>query len=139
MTGFDTDVLSLLLIGHPGYVGRLAAIPQANRYAPVVAAGEALRGRLAAVRAAESGKGRQSLAQAYALFEKSLIGLRGYQLLPYTQLADAQFAAWRRQGVRIGSQDLRIAAICHTSGARLATRNARDFGQIPGFGFDIWP
>jgi tRNA(fMet)-specific endonuclease VapC len=50
----------------------------------------------------------------------------------------SQFAALRRQVIRIGTQDLRIAAICLTQQAILATRNQRDFGLIPGLLREDW-
>ncbi len=59
-------------------------------------------------------------------------------MLPYTAAADALFKAWRAAKVRIGTQDLRIAAICFAHGATLVTRNARDYTQVPGLILDVW-
>jgi tRNA(fMet)-specific endonuclease VapC len=141
MMAFDTDILSLLLINHPTYTVRLMSVPPRDRFVPVVAVGEMFRGRLAAVRAAEAKKGGATLAQTYGLFEQSLLGLGDYEfkLLSYLPAADAQFAAWRAAKVRVGTQDLRIAAISHTTRATLVTRNARDFAQVPGLQFVVWP
>lgn len=52
--------------------------------------------------------------------------------------AAAQFDALGRQGLGIGTQDLRIAAICLTRQAILATRNQRDFGLVPGLTTEDW-
>jgi tRNA(fMet)-specific endonuclease VapC len=52
--------------------------------------------------------------------------------------AVAQFEAVRQQDLRIGTQDFRIAAICLTQQATRATRNQRDFGQVPGLSTEDW-
>lgn len=36
------------------------------------------------------------------------------------------------------THDMRSAAICIVHGATLATRNARDYAQLPGLTFDVW-
>lgn len=59
-------------------------------------------------------------------------------LLNYTLAADALVIDLRRQGVRIGTQDLRIAAVALTHSATLVTRNERDFRQVPGLTIADW-
>ena len=59
-------------------------------------------------------------------------------LLNYTVSADTLVADLRRQGVRVGTQDLRIAAVALVHGATLVTRNERDFRQVPGLTFVDW-
>jgi tRNA(fMet)-specific endonuclease VapC len=138
MTAFDTDVLTEILAGNPVYAGRARLIDPAERAVPVVAAAEVLRGWLNAVRQAEAGKGRRGLDDAYRMFRWHLLELATYAILPYTAAADALYRQWRAAKVRIGTQDLRIAAICADQGVKLATRNARDFSQVPGLNLDIW-
>ena len=53
-------------------------------------------------------------------------------VLPYDVEAQLRFAHLRRQPVRIGTQDLRIAAIALSKHATLVTRNRRDFAKVPG-------
>ena len=53
-------------------------------------------------------------------------------VLPYDVEAQLRFAHLRRQQVRIGTQDLRIAAIALSQNATLVTRNRRDFAKVPG-------
>lgn len=78
-----------------------------------------------------------SLERAYSLFEVSLEGIEGYQMLAYSADADSLYKKWK-SNIRIGSQDLRIAAICVAHGAKLVTRNARDFALVPGLDLEIW-
>lgn len=139
MTAFDTDILSDLVDRHPVYVHRLQAIPEVDRYVPVVVVEEVFRGRLDGIRKAQAGQTKISLSRAYDLFAESVQGVRDFHLLPYTATADAQFRQWKAAKVRVGSQDLRIAAIAVAHGATFVTRNARDYALVPGLTFDVWP
>lgn len=138
MTAIDTDVLSLMLQGDAGIIARLRAIPRAQRFVPIVDVEEAVRGRLDVVRQAQASKGKLTLMEAYERLEVTLIDVRRFQILPYTSTADALFKAWRAAKIRIGTQDLRIAAIAFAHGAKLVTRNARDYTQVPDLNLEVW-
>jgi tRNA(fMet)-specific endonuclease VapC len=138
MIAFDTDILSELVAGNAAMTQRAANIDPAEQTVPVVVAAEVTRGWLNAIRQAEAGRGRVSLVLAYRLFEQSRSALAHYQALDYTPAADALFQQLRAAKIRIGSQDLRIAAICIDHGATLVTRNARDYIQVPGLSLDVW-
>jgi len=137
MTAFDSDILTELLDGNPIYTSRAALIDRADQVIPVVVAGEILRGRLNAIRQAEAARGRISLELAYQLFARSLAGVTAYRILHYTAAADRWFKQSKGK-IRIGSQDLRIAAICIDHGSKLVTRNARDFALVPGLNLEVW-
>lgn len=138
MIALDTDVLSEILLGKAAYVQRLASIPEADRSIPVVALEEVLRGRLDAIRQAQAGRVNLSLTRAYEVFADAIEDTKTFSILPYTAAADTQFKQWRAAKIRVGTQDLRIAAICLHHNATLVTRNARDYKQIPGLTLDVW-
>jgi tRNA(fMet)-specific endonuclease VapC len=138
VNAFDTDVLSEILLGTTAYMQRLILIPEADRVIPVVALEEVLRGRLDAIRRAQAGRIRLSLDRAYDFFRDAIEDTRPYRILPYTTGAEALFRQWRAAKIRVGTNDMRIAAICVDQGATLVTRNARDYAQIPGLTFDVW-
>jgi tRNA(fMet)-specific endonuclease VapC len=138
MTAFDTDVLSDILVGNAACLQRLSLVPAADRVVPVVVLEEVLRGRLDGIRRAQAGRIRLTLERAYDLFRDAVEDTRPYRLLPYTAAADSLVRQWRRAKVRVGTNDLRIAAVCVDHWATLATRNARDYAQVPGLTFDVW-
>ena len=54
-----------------------------------------------------------------------------WQVLPFDAPALTMFQSLRTQRVRIGTKDLRIAAIALVHDLTVPTRNVSDFGQVP--------
>ena len=138
MNAFDTDILSELLLKNIVYTQRADLIPVADKVIPVVALEEVLRGRLDGIRKAQGGKIKLSLDRAYDFLRDAIEDMRPYQILPYTAHAHALVQQWQKAKIRVGTNDMRIAAICIDHGATLVTRNARDYAQLPGLTFDVW-
>ncbi len=138
MNAFDTDVFSEILLGNAVYVSRLPLIPGDQQAIPIIVAEEILRGRLSVIRQAEAGKSKVSIDLAYQLFEETIRDLRRLQILSYTGEADSAYKRWREAGIRISTHDLRIAAICTVHGAKLISRNRRDFETVPGLSVEFW-
>ena len=138
MIAIDTDVLTDILLGTTRFAQRVAAVPAAEQAVPVIVVEEILRGRLGAIRHAESGKGRLTVPQAYALFLQSVSDFQRLTVLPYTSRAESLFQQWRVQKVRVSTHDLRIAAICVDHAATLISRNRRDFDRVPGLSIEYW-
>jgi tRNA(fMet)-specific endonuclease VapC len=138
MIAFDTDILTEILLGDAGSVARAAAIALHEQAVPVIVIEEIMRGRLNILRQAEAGRASISLARAYKLFEDTFTDFRRLHILSYTVQAEALYQEWRQHGIRLGTHDLRIAAICVIHGARLISRNRRDFERIPGLVTEFW-
>jgi tRNA(fMet)-specific endonuclease VapC len=64
--------------------------------------------------------------------------LRRGRCFPFDQRAAATFARLRQQGVRIGTMDLKIAAIALEHQALVLSGNLRDFHQVPGVHVEDW-
>ena len=138
MIAFDADVYALLLAGEPSVVQRAESLSDTEHWITIVVAEEVLRGRLSAIRRADASSGKRSVQRAYEFLALSLAQLQQLKILPYNQAAEMLFADWRRQKLRLGTRDLRIAAICAAHGAKLISRNRRDFDQVPGLVVEYW-
>jgi tRNA(fMet)-specific endonuclease VapC len=138
MTAFDTDILSLLAKDSQPTHARVRSIPAAEQVVPIVVAEEILRGQLATIRRAQAGQSRITLEDAYSYFEETLTLLQRLTFLKYSAASHNLFLGLKAARIKIGSQDLRIAAICIVHGAKLVTRNARDYRQVPGLNLEIW-
>jgi tRNA(fMet)-specific endonuclease VapC len=64
--------------------------------------------------------------------------VRAFKVVSLDEQAADHFDRLRKQKVRIGSMDLKIAAIALAHDALLLTANTRDFGQVPGLRFANW-
>jgi tRNA(fMet)-specific endonuclease VapC len=94
-----------------------------------------MRGWLAAIRAARTPDAR---ATAYQRMRMAIEYFASFTILDYIAEIDALVIDLRKQGLRIGTQDLRIAAITLANAAILVTRNTRDFAQVPGLVIEDW-
>ena len=63
---------------------------------------------------------------------------RTVNLLDFDQDADNCYAELVRQKIRIGTRDLRIAAVVISKNGILVTRNQRDFVRVPGLRWEDW-
>lgn len=134
MTILDTDLMNEV----PTVVERTAAIPREEQGIAAVTSGEVIRGQLNSIRQAESGRSKLPLPVAYRYFLKSIRDLAAFRVLEYHAAAEAEFDRLKALKIRIGTNDLRIAAIAIAHTATLVTRNARDFGQVPGLLLEVW-
>jgi len=74
----------------------------------------------------------------YAKLQQQVELFAEWLILPWDADSADLFLDLRRQGVRIGSMDLKIACIALAHDATLLSRNAADFAQVPGLRFANW-
>lgn len=130
----DTDHVSALQGGGEAgsrLVVRLSRVAPDDYGTSIVTFEEQMRGRLAQVAAAQS-------AASYAALNGTLRFYSRLAIWQYTQDAVQRVQTLRQLKLRVGSQDLKIAAIALTAQATLLTRNTRDFAKIPDLLMEDW-
>ena len=131
----DSDHLSLYQRGHEPLGQRFLAIPPDQIAITVISVEELLRGRLAQIRKATQ---PQERVYAYYWLTRTLEFLRDFTMIDYDTQAEDRFQSLLAQKIRIGTQDLQIAATALSQGATLITRNRKDFERVPGLTFEDW-
>lgn len=101
----------------------------------VVTYQEHCRGWLAYIAAART---KAAQINGYRLLAKHAEDYREVRLTPFDVRAADKFEEPRKDHRRIGTMDLRIAAIAVTRNALLVTRNLSDFADIEGLRTEDW-
>ena len=131
----DTDMVSLDQRGHPAVSTRVTQYLPGEVGITVISVEEQLTGWYAMLRRVRR---RDELAVAYLSLAESVDYYRNFTILPFPESAILRFETLRALKLNVGGMDLRIAAITLEAGCTLVTRNARDFGRIPGLKLDDW-
>ena len=131
----DTDHVTLLERGHPPLQERLVAISPDSIAVSVVTMEESIRGRLAVLARRSAGERR---VRAYSRFIATVQLFGTIRVLPFTMACEELFQELRSSRLRVGSQDLRIAATALVHEMRVVTRNRKDFGRVPGLALEDW-
>jgi tRNA(fMet)-specific endonuclease VapC len=81
-------------------------------------------------------------AEQHVAYYEQLLGLVAFfaewEMLPFDQRAAVTFERLRQQRVRIGTMDLKIAAIALGHNALVLSGNLRDFQQGPDLNVEDW-
>jgi tRNA(fMet)-specific endonuclease VapC len=134
----DTDSLSLLERGNPKIQERLRQTNADSVAISIVTAEEKMKGRLAAINSLSGIERIDRLAVAYRDLQSSIEDLQALPILPFSELAKDRYRDLLQQKIRVGSHDLRIAAIVLSVEGILVTRNRRDFERVPSLQIDDW-
>lgn len=134
----DTDHFSVLTDSrdakHSKLVARLIDVEEPVLI-PVISVEEQLRAWLAQVRRIHD---PHKLVSPYDRLVRLLDTLAEWEIARWNRQAADQFAQLRRAGVRIGTQDLRIAALCIANSAMLLSANLRDFEKVSDLRVEDW-
>jgi tRNA(fMet)-specific endonuclease VapC len=139
MIVLDTDHMSLLERGESPTASRLqarlATLPPELRTTTIVSFEEQMRGWMAYL-----AKSRTVARQvdAYKRLQRQLDTYTNMKLLGFDERAATEFQRLMKTRIRIGTLDLRIAAIALAQDATLLTRNTSDFAKVPGLKFEDW-
>ena len=135
----DTDHVGILqLAAGREYLAlsrRIARCSQTDLYVTIVSLHEQFLGWNVYIARA---KDQAATVRGYRRMEKILGDFSNAQVLPFDEAAGEQFDDFRRQHIRIGTMDLRIAAIAHVRSMTVLTRNTVDFERVPGLSVEDW-
>lgn len=135
----DTDHLSVLRFRSGERCRRLVARMEASADeifgTTIINVAEQMKGWLAAIN-----KERQAVRQvtAYRELARLFDFFSCYHIALFDEAAAARFDDLRKSKIRIGTSDLKIAAVTLNCDALLLTANRVDFEQVPGLRFANW-
>ncbi len=140
MIVLDTDHVSVLKYSeHPRakhLADKLDARPVGEMTCLTIVTGEEqMRGSLAAV-AKERRSHRQVLA--YRELQRLFEYFQLFKIIAFDERCADQFDKLRAAKIRIGTMDLKIAAMALVHGALLLSANLRDFERVPGLRVEDW-
>lgn len=131
----DTDIVTLYRHGHEAVVRQALMHPPEALAITVITVEEQLSGWYGLLRRARR---PADLARVYDRLAETVTFLGSTRILSFTEQAIARYEQLQSMRPRIGTMDLRIAAIALEYGATLVTRNVQDFQRIPGLVIEDW-
>ena len=115
---------------------RLGRFPGAAVKVSIISFQEQSQGWLAWIRRARK---PADILRGFHDFQELLKHYSGkYEVLRFDTPAMTEFLSLKQQRIRIGTSDLRIAAIARANGVKLLSRNLRDFRQVPNLDVEDW-
>jgi tRNA(fMet)-specific endonuclease VapC len=131
----DTDTFQLFQDDHPLVIARVQAVAPDDRAISVVTVEEQLSGWYAQLRQA---KQPERLLWAYRRLAATARFLSRVQIVDFDEAALQRYEELKKNKLKIGTNDLRIAASVLARNAILVTRNVRDYQQAPGLHIEDW-
>jgi tRNA(fMet)-specific endonuclease VapC len=96
------------------------------------------KSRLAAGYRSSPAKSIERQIESYARLHALLRELRNRKVLDFDRSAAERFHELSRSRLRVGTMDLKIAAIALVNDATLLSRNLSDFRRVPGLRVEDW-
>jgi tRNA(fMet)-specific endonuclease VapC len=135
----DTDHLSLFQREHPTVKQRINQINFTSTAITIVTLEEQMKGWLNVINKYNDQPSQsKKLILAYKGLRDGVEYLNQIKLLDFDQSAYNCYQELVRQRIRIGTRDLRIAAITLSVDGILVTRNTKDFAKVPNLKIEDW-
>jgi len=134
----DTDHLTILERGGSMALPlqmRLGQVPVQDIDMTIISCEEQMRGWLARTAQARTPSER---VKTYQLLRKHIDTFADFAIFAFDEAASSQFERLRQASIRIGTNDLKNAAICLANDVTLLTRNLKDFSKVPGLRAEDW-
>jgi tRNA(fMet)-specific endonuclease VapC len=134
----DTDHLSVLDRGGVDaqyLIKRLAGISSEQVTTTIISYEEQMRGWLSYIAKTQT---VEQQVEAYRQLRRQLANYCIIPVLEFDEEAIREFQLLRKLYPRLGTMDLKIAAITRVNQAILLTRNSSDFGRIVGLSIENW-
>ena len=135
----DTDHFSLMewskSAAREKLLARLSVVPPNEVFTTIITYEEQTRGWMAY---AANARTTAQQIEAYRKLERHLDLYCHAQVLGFDERAGAEFERLRAARIRIGTMDLKIAAIALTHDATVLTKNFKDFSRVPGLRVEDW-
>lgn len=135
----DTDLFSLTdrTTSHESQrlLFRLSSLPEKELATTIITFEEQMRGWLSWLAQARS---LDQQVERYLRLNRMVKSYRRVNILEFDHQAAAEFAKLQKQRIRIGTMDLKIAAIALANNAILLSANLGDFSQVPGLKVEDW-
>jgi tRNA(fMet)-specific endonuclease VapC len=117
-------------------IDRLSALPPSEVVGvTIVTVEERMRGWLAVIAkeklAIRQVIGYRELAQLFEFYQE-------FEIILFDEAAARRFDDLRNQRLRLGTMDVKIAAIALANNALLLSANRRDFERVPGLRVENW-
>jgi tRNA(fMet)-specific endonuclease VapC len=139
MVVLDTDHLTLLerrqSAASQALQVRLNHLDTESRATTIVTYEEQTRGWMSYVARAKT---VAQEIEAYARLKIHLHSFRNILVLDFDERAGVEYQRLRQSRLRIGTMDLKIAAITLAHEATLLSKNLSDFGKVPGLKVADW-
>ncbi|HZU35392.1 MAG TPA: type II toxin-antitoxin system VapC family toxin [Gemmataceae bacterium] len=135
----DTDHLTVLKYDeHPqcrALRERMSDSEDPDFATSIISAEEQMRGWLAKIHATRDAEKQVAWYDQLAWLIEFLAD---WHIIAFDQQAVVEFKRLQRMRLRIGTMDLKIAAIARVHDALLLSNNQRDFGRVPGLQVESW-
>jgi tRNA(fMet)-specific endonuclease VapC len=136
---YDTDIFTLMQRAEarsiPRLVERVSRLQLQDIKITIISFEEQTRGWLAYIAKAKT---LEAMITAYGRLQMLLADYAEIGVLPFDQEAAFHFDRLRKMKTRVGTMDLKIAAIALANSATIITRNLNDFGKLPGVKAEDW-